>query len=237
VAAHINNMDNNFHPFVHARVSLTDEFEKSHEELKALLHTLDTAICNRVWKKASEIAPLWHGYRTALYPHLVEEENIVIPLMRAYFEPAEVQAKITAIIKSTPKLAVGSIIHHLAGGKDGVMTFMARQGYAWHAWYTEVHATRTMYREQMESKIESLLRGEPDLVLSHKADFAMTRALKPLALDSDLVRRPSNARAIAGRIVSEHSTGRLSQTVDPADLPGPRAAEGRGYYGHAVEAA
>ena len=53
------------------------------------------AICNKTFTTAAELAPVWHGYRTALYPHLVEEENIMIPLMRAYFTPAEVMEKTT----------------------------------------------------------------------------------------------------------------------------------------------
>jgi hypothetical protein len=42
------------------------------------------------------------------------------------------------VLKTMPKIALGSLLHHIAGGKEGVMTFMARSGYNWHSWYTEV---------------------------------------------------------------------------------------------------
>jgi hypothetical protein len=48
--------------------------------------------------------------------------------------------------------------------------------------YPEVHAIRTWYRENMESKLESLLKGEP-LVLKHKAEFTETPNLRPLRLN------------------------------------------------------
>ena len=83
--------------------------------------------------------------------------------------------------------------------KQGVMTFMARSGYNWHSWYTEVHAIRTWYRENMESKLESLLKGEP-LVLKHKAEFTETPNLRPLRLNERIIREPSTAAMLASHI-------------------------------------
>jgi hypothetical protein len=106
------------------------------------------------------------------------------------------------------------------------MTFLARSGFSWHAWYTEVHATRTAYREQMESKLESLLRGQA-LVLRHKADFVETHLLKPLRLNERLVTHRSNAADLTSQISAELSTGRLSvsDALRDVNLPlGPQAS-------------
>ena len=197
------------HPMVRTRVAVMAEFETSHEELNNLLTTVDKAIRNRAFNKASELAPVWHGYRTALYPHLVEEENIMIPLIRAYFTPEEGNQKTKEILATMPKIALGSLLHHIPSGKEGIMTFMARTGYSWHQWYTNVQAIRTNYREQMESKLESLLTGNL-VVCKHKADFVETPNLRPLKLNERLVRQPSNAADLASRITAELSTGRLS---------------------------
>lgn len=201
--------DEMLHPMIRTRVAVVSEFETHYEELNHLLITVDKAICNNDFKSASEITPVWHGYRTALYPHLIEEEMIMIPLLRAYFTPEEGNKKTTEIVKSMPKIALGSLLHHIPAGKEGIMTFMARMGYSWHKWYTEVHAVRTNYRESMESKLESLLLGNP-VTYKHKAEFSETPKLRPLNLNARLVRDPSNAADLASRITAELSTGRLS---------------------------
>lgn len=209
VAHHHKTEDEVLHPMVRTRVAVMAEFETSHEELNNLLVVVDKAIRNRNFQTAAELAPVWHGYRTALYPHLVEEEHIMVPLIRAYFTPEEVNQRTTEMLRTMPKVALGSILHHLAGGKEGVMTFMARTGYRWHEWYTEVHAIRTHYREHMESKLESLLHGKV-VLCKHKAEFTETHNLRPLNLNVRLVREPSDAADLAARITAELNTGRLS---------------------------
>ena len=219
--------DELLHPMIGTRVSVVSEFETHYEDLNILLNIVDKTICNRNFTKASEIAPAWHGYRTALYPHLIEEENIMVPLLRAYFTPEEGNQKTAEIVKSMPKIALGSLLHHIPSGKEGVMTFMARMGYAWHAWYTEVHAIRTNYRETMESKLESLLLGE-QVVFKHKGEFTETPNLRPLNLNERLVREPSTAADLAAKISAELSTGRLNiqgaiAEADPDAIPVPKA--------------
>jgi hypothetical protein len=41
---------------------------------------------------ASLVAAAEHGYRTVLYAYLAEKENIVLPVLRAFFKPQEVFA-------------------------------------------------------------------------------------------------------------------------------------------------
>jgi hypothetical protein len=41
---------------------------------------------------ASLVAAAVHGYRTVLYAYLAEKENIVLPMLRAFFTPQEVFA-------------------------------------------------------------------------------------------------------------------------------------------------
>lgn len=214
--------DELLHPWIRERVVVAAEFETHYEDLNELLVTVHKAITNFNYSSASEIAGVWHGYRTALYPHLVEEESIMVPLLRAYFTPEEGNQKTAEIVRSMPKSCLGSLLHHIPTGKEGIMTFMARMNYPWHAWYTEVHAIRTAYREKMESKLESLLLGEP-VTYKHKAEFTETPLLRPLNLNERLVRRPSNASQLAQRINSEISTGRLSiqdalAEIDPSAI-------------------
>lgn len=68
-----------------------------------------------------------------MWPHFIEEENIVIPLARAYFTQKEVGDAFGTVLRTKKssaarRLVLGSIVHHLAGGKEGTMTFLARCG-------------------------------------------------------------------------------------------------------------
>lgn len=195
------------HPFVRSRVSYPADFRASHDQLNFLLRAVDRAICNRTFNRASELAPVWHGYRTSLYPLLAEEEAILIPLTRAYFTPEEYGAKIGEILRSAPKLALGSLLHHLQGGKEGAMSFLVRYGYEWMAWYRSVHATRTHYREHAESKLASLLVGAP-VVCRHKDDLRIMKTLRPLELNRRLMLAPVASSEVSAMVFSQMATGR-----------------------------
>ena len=215
-------------PFVRSRVVLPDDFRTSHDVLDSVAAAVDDAVTRRGFHAASEIAPTFHAYRTALYPHLVEEERVFIPLLRAYFTQEETFAAFARAIRASPKLSVGSLLHHLAGGKEGVMTYMARSGYPWHAWYTELQGTRAAYREKMESKLESLLRGAPG-AFRRKDDFQNVKVLRPLSLNERLVREPSAAGQLASRIHAEMSSGKLTaeQALREAGSNAPFAPRAR----------
>jgi len=75
---------------------------------------------------ASLVAAAEHGYRTVLYEYLAEKENIVLPVLRAFFKPQEVFAVFAQILGTAPRLVFGSLAHHLPGGEEGVAAFNAR---------------------------------------------------------------------------------------------------------------
>jgi hypothetical protein len=210
-------------PFLAARVRVDKSSTPTHEHLDDVVSATRKAFEHKSFAAASDLLPIWHGYRTALYPHLIEEECVYVPLLRAYFPPKEVFATFAEVLKSHySKLALGSLLHHLPGGREGVMTFLARSGYEWYHWYLEVKGVRAKYRVAMESKIESLLRGEPT-ASARKSDLKAARSLRPLALNAeylisngrhgagprDMHKRYSAGR-VASRIHSEVSAGKLS---------------------------
>ena len=205
--------DRTLHPYVRSRVHVPVEFQASHDQLACMVRTVNRAICNRHFTRASELVLVWHGYRTSLYPLLAEEEAILIPLTRAYFTPEEYGAKIGEILRSTPKLAMGSLLHHLQGGKEGAMGFLVRYGFEWTAWYSWAHAARTQYRENMESKLASLLVGAP-VTRRHKDDLRILKTLKPLELNRRLMLSPMASADVSALVFSQMATGRWLLDVE-----------------------
>ena len=205
--------DRTLHPYVRSRVHVPVEFQASHDQLACMVRTVNRAICNRHFTRASELVLVWHGYRTSLYPLLAEEEAILIPLTRAYFTPEEYGIKIGEILRSTPKLAMGSLLHHLQGGKEGAMGFLVRYGFEWTAWYSWAHAARTQYRENMESKLASLLVGAP-VTRRHKDDLRILKTLKPLELNRRLMLSPMASVDVSALVFSQMATGRWLLDVE-----------------------
>ena len=205
--------DRTLHPYVRSRVHVPVEFQASHDQLACMVRTVNRAICNRHFTRASELVLVWHGYRTSLYPLLAEEEAILIPLTRAYFTPEEYGTKIGEILRSTPKLAMGSLLHHLQGGKEGAMGFLVRYGFEWTAWYSWAHAARTQYRENMESKLASLLVGAP-VTRRHKDDLRILKTLKPLELNRRLMLSPMASADVSALVFSQMATGRWLLDVE-----------------------
>merc|ERR1712100_417314 len=106
------------------------------------------------------LRPLWLHYEATMLPHLFEEEQVGLPLARAYFTPAEVE-KMTAQFVKSP-LSIGAFVH-VIGHKKDVQTFMRENGIpaiVWHLPGKGFKALRKLYRSKMQVHIDSLLAGE-----------------------------------------------------------------------------
>jgi hypothetical protein len=74
------------------------ELVKHLDVLEALVGGLSTEDTGCVQKLAEN----WDVYKTMLYPHLLEEERTVLPLMMAYFTQKETSKLVEGIL-SSPK--------------------------------------------------------------------------------------------------------------------------------------
>merc|ERR1711998_811888 len=103
------------------------------------------------------------GYESIMLPHLFEEEQIGLPLARAYFTPAEIEKVTSQFIKNGDPVALGSFVH-VMGHKADAQRFMAENGipsFVWHLPGKGFKSLRTLYRTKMQVHIHSLLAGEP----------------------------------------------------------------------------
>ena len=98
-----------------------------------------------------------------MHPHLFEEEQVGLPLARAYFTHAEIEKCTAVFLKTGDPVSLGSFVHVL-GHKSDALQFMAENGipsFVWHIPGSGFKALRTLYREKMQCHIDSLLAGEP----------------------------------------------------------------------------
>merc|ERR1711988_666432 len=90
-------------------------------------------------------------------------ETVGLPLVRAFFAPAEVGKIVEQFMKNGDPVSMGCVAH-VMGSKAATMTFMKHNGipsFVWHIPGKGFKALRTLYRKKMQSHIDSLLAGEP----------------------------------------------------------------------------
>ena len=173
VHGHHKNEDDIMNPFLRTRIKYPEKLEADHEGIIEIMEKLKAAFED--FSDVSNIQPLWSEYKEILMPHLKEEEQVALPLMRAYFEQKEVSPIVEKIIKSMPKLELGSFFHHI-GSKHNNQVFMKQEGIPFFVWHIDFKKSRALYRKEIDSVIESLLRGTK-VVCTHKAELIEVQKL------------------------------------------------------------
>lgn len=111
--AHHENEDDLMVPFLKTRVHYPKQCETDHqalidglEDLKATIDGLKvTGSAVEDQKAMEKILTKLKAYQALMLPHLKEEEETALPLMRAYFTSAEVAPKVQEIIGKGPKVS------------------------------------------------------------------------------------------------------------------------------------
>lgn len=161
IHGHHSNEDDIFNPFLRTRIAYPDKLEADHVTLVELMRRLRTIVSGLVpGNNPTTLRHTWSEYEAMMLPHLHEEEQVGIPLMRAYFTHKEVGALVEKILKGADPIELGAFFHFL-GGKREVQAFMKQEGIPAFVWYLKFKGLRTHYRKVMISHADSLIQGRP----------------------------------------------------------------------------
>ena len=97
VHTHHGHEENLFNPMLKERVELPAKLEKDHEQILKLMNKVDDEVAKISSGAGSTLQPVlkaFDKYAPDMKNHLTEEENICVPLMRAYFEEIKESATI-----------------------------------------------------------------------------------------------------------------------------------------------
>ena len=92
-------------PFTHKSIIKPLQYAADHTEIHDQLNKL-TQLCNS-YKEGSTVDDLvveMKKYQDMLLPHLLQEEEEALPLMRAYFVPAEIKKLTEEIMKDVDRV-------------------------------------------------------------------------------------------------------------------------------------
>merc|ERR1719453_2975838 len=164
VHEHHSNEDDIFNPVIRTRVAYPEKLEADHVQLVAAMDSIAEHVCHmQAGDSLAGLQPLWAAYEAFMLPHLFEEEQVGLPLARAYFTPAEIEKVVGQILAKGDPVSLGSFVH-VMGHKKDAQQFMRENGipsFVWHLPGKGFKAMRTLYREKMQSHIDSLLAGQP----------------------------------------------------------------------------
>ena len=94
---------------MNTRFKLPAKLEKDHEWLVAHMDKIAATFAALGKLSAADLAPLWAEYDSKMRAHLLEEEAVCIPLLRAYFTPQETGKIVESILSKAPAVAMGSV--------------------------------------------------------------------------------------------------------------------------------
>lgn len=97
-----------------------------------------------------------------MLPHLAEEEEIGLPLFRAYYAPHEADAIEQKIIAQAPTHSLGGFVYH--DGTDRFRReFMKDHGIPFFVWYLVFRKHYKEYVNDVVKNVEALKTGKPPL--------------------------------------------------------------------------
>lgn len=166
---HHRNEDEIVNPFMKTRINLPEKLEADHEILLTKMREIENQI-ERLTAGGSldELIDLMKAYKSTMFPHLEEEEQIALPLLRAYFSPDEFKEPMGEIISTTGKSEFGSMIDSM--GVDYFRsTFMTQEGIPFFVWYLKFSSDHAHFTNTVKCHFDALKEGVA--VTPKKASF------------------------------------------------------------------
>jgi hemerythrin-like domain-containing protein len=163
VHLHHENEDHIASPFLATRIKLPSKLTDDHPGIVKTMNNIEAKI--KALKPGDErdasMAALlaeWKPYSATMHEHLQEEEDIGLPLQRAYFTPAEHVKMVEKLIARETKLALGNFVFHM--GKDRFRKeFMKEQGIPFFVWWLSFSGALKLYETKVVTASKALMSG------------------------------------------------------------------------------
>lgn len=163
VKGHHVNEDEIATPAMKKRVHLPDKLESDHEIVLQKVQNVTHGIHSlQEHGPVTSVEQALLDYKDVLFPHLLEEEEIALPLFRSYFSPedwAPVQKKIIAEAKP---IELGSLIYYQT---EEIFRekFMKQEGIPFFIWHLVFRKQYQYFLDNVKAHLDALETGVPML--------------------------------------------------------------------------
>lgn len=164
VHSHHSNEDDILAPALAKRFHYPEKLSSDHDglvkamaDLKRYIHNLKEG--DDAESAMSNLLKQWNHYRTEMEEHMLEEEQIALPLARAYFTPKEFERIVQKLVrKESGKAMMGCFVYHM-GQERMQMEFMKEQGIPFFLWHLVFRGGYKFYEQRVINKVLALKSG------------------------------------------------------------------------------
>ena len=160
IHAHHSNEDDLFFPVLSERIKMDAKLSSAHETILHLMKEI-SGMVEKLSPGDTLTALLTsvEEYEKELLPHLIEEEECGLLLMRAYFTYGEIAPLVQKIIANGPIVEIGSFIYYMTPDKFR-NEFMKEQGIPFFVWYIDLKGSFNTFIDKFVGPIEQLKEGK-----------------------------------------------------------------------------
>jgi hemerythrin-like domain-containing protein len=161
IHSHHSNEDDLFVPELRKRINFPEKLVEDHvglvkklEELENIMRSLQAG--DRL--ENSDLLQEWIIYQEMMLPHLKEEEDIGLPLMRAYYTQKDITPLIHKLVANSPKIESGSFVYYM--GPDRLRNeFMKQEGIPRFVWYIDFKVKYNYFLKEFVENANALKSG------------------------------------------------------------------------------
>eukprot|EP00815_Leptocylindrus_aporus_P004860 CAMPEP_0116060754 /NCGR_PEP_ID=MMETSP0322-20121206/6616_1 /TAXON_ID=163516 /ORGANISM="Leptocylindrus danicus var. apora, Strain B651" /LENGTH=239 /DNA_ID=CAMNT_0003545459 /DNA_START=107 /DNA_END=823 /DNA_ORIENTATION=+ len=159
VEAHHRNEDELFVPFLKERFAYPEKAVADHSELVKMFGEISGLVDSlKEGDKVDSLCEKMIQYEEEMDAHLKMEEDMCLPLMRAYFTQAEITPMVQKIVGAGVPQEMGSFIHCM-GEEKFRNEFMVQEGIPGFVWYIDLRSRVKTFEKCFLVHLDTLLSG------------------------------------------------------------------------------
>jgi hypothetical protein len=158
IHSHHRGEDNVFVPAYKMRFSYPKTLETDHDVIEAKVAVLEATVHElKVGESVAGLLRHLKEYQALILPHLQMEEDVGLPLQRAYFTQKELAPLIQKAMGKATSVELGSFIYAL--GVDKCRDFLIQENIPGFVWYIDLRYRLKAFMREFVKPIESLKSG------------------------------------------------------------------------------
>jgi hemerythrin-like domain-containing protein len=171
VTGHHVNEDEITTPAMKTRIHLPDKLESDHEivlqKVQAVTHGIHSL---QELDPVTSVEQALLDYKDVLFPHLLEEEEIALPLVRSYFSPEDWAPIQQEIVTKAKPIELGSFIYYQTE-ENFREKFMKQKGIPFFVWHLVFRNKYQYFLDNVKAHLDALEAGVPVLPPEKKTLF------------------------------------------------------------------
>ena len=150
--------------------------------------------------KIDDLLQNWIEYENMMLPHLLEEEEIGLPLFRAYFDPKSASEVTFKILNQASRLELGSFIYFM-GEETFRKDVMIRENIPCIAWHLQFKKALKVFVREFIDNVEALRVGKEPVPVKATLKYFILEAIRLTSVPFQLIDKYENSNFELGKVL------------------------------------